>query len=220
MKDKEKQIEEMVNISTKDEQIARVKRAKEKDNLIKTLLHYANNELTHGIENSIDCESCANYLIDNLGYRKINDNEIVISKKDKQKLLHEMYEQGRFDALADLDKSGKVVISKKELNKKYVSVEMYELAKAFHDEKCAEFEKLCYNYYKLRSKINDNNEKIASDIANLIAKERKETAEKILKSLMDKYIKREDFNDNGYGADESITMNDLLDLAEQFGVEI
>lgn len=48
----------------------------------------------------------------------------------------------------------------------------------------------------------------------------KEAAEKILRSLMDKYIKREDLNDNGYGADESITMNDLLELAEQFNVEI
>lgn len=55
---------------------------------------------------------------------------------------------------------------------------------------------------------------------SIFVKEQKKTAEKILKNLMNKYIKREDLNDNGYGADESITMNDLLDLAEQFGVEI
>jgi hypothetical protein len=48
----------------------------------------------------------------------------------------------------------------------------------------------------------------------------KKAAEKILRSLMNTYIKREDLNDNGYGADESITMNDLLELAEQFNVEI
>ena len=48
------------------------------------------------------------------GYRKINDNEVVISKEEKQKLLKEMYEQGKFDAIADLEKEGKVVISKEE----------------------------------------------------------------------------------------------------------
>ena len=34
--------------------------------------------------------------------------------KEKQKLLKEMYEQGRFDAIADLEKEGKVVINKEE----------------------------------------------------------------------------------------------------------
>lgn len=52
------------------------------------------------------------------GYRKINDNEIVISKEEKQKLLKEMYEQGKFDALADLEKEGKVVIDKEEYETK------------------------------------------------------------------------------------------------------
>ncbi len=45
---------------------------------------------------------------------KINDNEIVISKEEKQKLLKEMYKQGKFDAIADLEKDGKIVISKEE----------------------------------------------------------------------------------------------------------
>ena len=49
------------------------------------------------------------------GYHKIKDNEVVISKEEKQKLLKEMYEQGKFDAIADLEKEGKVVIGKEEL---------------------------------------------------------------------------------------------------------
>ena len=48
---------------------------------------------------------------------KITENEVVISKEEKQKLLKEMYEQGKFDALADLDKEGKVVIGKEEYEK-------------------------------------------------------------------------------------------------------
>ena len=51
------------------------------------------------------------------GYRKINENEVVISKEEKQKLLKEMYEQGKFDALADLEKDYKVVISKEQMQK-------------------------------------------------------------------------------------------------------
>ena len=39
---------------------------------------------------------------------------IVISKTEKEKLLHEIYEQGRFDAIADLEKEGKVVMSREE----------------------------------------------------------------------------------------------------------
>lgn len=45
---------------------------------------------------------------------KINKDKIIISKEEKQKLLKEMYEQGRFDALADLDKEGKIVITRQE----------------------------------------------------------------------------------------------------------
>ena len=53
---------------------------------------------------------CENFIDNN--YRKINDNEVVISKEEKQKLLKGMYEQGKFDAIADLEKEGKVVIIK------------------------------------------------------------------------------------------------------------
>lgn len=50
------------------------------------------------------------------GYRKLSKDSIVLTKAEKEKLLHEMYEQGRFDAIADLDKEDKVVLSIEELN--------------------------------------------------------------------------------------------------------
>ena len=48
------------------------------------------------------------------GYRKLTEDSVVLSKFEKEKLLHEMYEQGKFDALADLEKEGKVVLSREE----------------------------------------------------------------------------------------------------------
>lgn len=48
------------------------------------------------------------------GYRQIPEDSVVLSREEKQKLLKGMYEQGKFDALADLEKDGKVVLSKEE----------------------------------------------------------------------------------------------------------
>ena len=51
-------------------------------------------------------------------------------------------------------------------------------------------------------------------------KGKKDATSNILGKLMKMYIRKEDLNDRGYGADETITMNDLLDLAEEYGIEI
>ena len=60
------------------------------------------------------------------GYRKINENEVVISKEEYETkkeivanwgFLQQEIMQGRFVALADLEKDGKVVISKEEYEK-------------------------------------------------------------------------------------------------------
>ena len=80
MKDKEN-----VNISTKEEIRIRNKRVKERGILANALYHYANNELSYGIKNIVDCESCANYLFENLGYRKIPEGSVVLSKGEAQK---------------------------------------------------------------------------------------------------------------------------------------
>ena len=65
---KQEQNEEMVNISTKEEIEARNKRDKEKDELSQALLHYATAEASGGIKTLIDCEGCAFYLYEMLGY--------------------------------------------------------------------------------------------------------------------------------------------------------
>lgn len=82
MKDKEEQIEEMVNISTKEEIEARNKRDKEKDELRQALLHYATAEASGGIKSLIDCEGCAFYLYENLGYRKLPEDSVVLSREE------------------------------------------------------------------------------------------------------------------------------------------
>ena len=77
---KQEQIEEMANISTKEEIEARNKRDKEKDELSQALLHYATAEASGGIKTIIDCEGCAFYLYEMLGYRKIPEDSVVLSK--------------------------------------------------------------------------------------------------------------------------------------------
>lgn len=60
---------------------------------------------------AVNCETTwfAEKLID-LNYQKVDKDSVVLTKAEKQKLLHEMYEQGRFDALADLEKEGRVIL--------------------------------------------------------------------------------------------------------------
>ena len=78
MKDKEKQI----CVSTKKEVERRNKRDKEKDELSQALLHYATAEASGGIKTLIDCEGCAFYLYEMLGYRKIPGNSVVLSREE------------------------------------------------------------------------------------------------------------------------------------------
>lgn len=87
MKDKEMQIEEMANEPTKEEIEARNKIGKEKDELRQALLHYATAEASDGIKSLIDCEGCAFYLYENLGYRKITKDSILLSKTDFDLIL-------------------------------------------------------------------------------------------------------------------------------------
>lgn len=39
-------------------------------------------------------------LIYNINYRKVPKDALVLTKQEKQNLLHDMYEQGKFDAIA------------------------------------------------------------------------------------------------------------------------
>ena len=69
----------------------------------------------------MNCQACltAKNIID-ANYRKVDENHIVIPldgskmvipRKDKQKLLHEMYEQGKFDAIAEIAEGEKIMLS-------------------------------------------------------------------------------------------------------------
>ena len=115
-----------------------------------------------------------------------------------------------------------VVLTKEELNKKYVSVEMYELAKAFHDEKCAEFEKLCYDYEKLKQQLKEAQEFWKSTVRTE-QEASKETAEKFYKKVR-KLLKKVDIivdGDEGLvGYEESAVDKGLTEIAKQYGVDI
>lgn len=60
-----------------------------------------------------DINNIARELYDK-NYRKLPEDSVILTKVEKQKLLKEMYEQGRFDAIADLDKDGRVVLTREE----------------------------------------------------------------------------------------------------------
>lgn len=89
---KQEQNEEMVNISTKEEIEARNKRDKEKDELRQALLHYATAEASGGIKSLIDCEGCAFYLYENLGYRKLPKDSVVLSMEEICELKYQSEE--------------------------------------------------------------------------------------------------------------------------------
>lgn len=88
---------------------------------------------------------------------KITENEVVISKEEKQKLLKEMYEQGKFDAIADLEKEGKVVIRKEEYKK--------ELQAQFNKGVGAGFNMTKFKEYSIRKKTA---EKILTNLKPLL----------------------------------------------------
>ena len=144
MKDKEKQITEMANISTKEEIEARNKRGKEKDELRQALLHYATAEASGGIKSLIDCEGCAFYLYENLGYRKLPEGSVVLSREEICELKYQSEED--FSKAYDLgsketaEKIFKMLISKLDSNqflsgkRIIMEVDVENLAKQFDVE--------------------------------------------------------------------------------------
>lgn len=99
---------------------------------------------------------------------KVPDGSVVLSKEEKQKLLKEMYEQGKFDALADLEKDGKVVLSKEEYDLIDHNIKHLETVCNAHEEEIDNLEKL-----------------LDAKCDRCIESDRKETAKEILQSLLD-----------------------------------
>ena len=89
MKDKEK-----ANVSTKEEVERRNKIRKEKSELKQALLHYATAEAGGGIKSLIDCEGCAFYLYEILGYRKLpKDAKVFIPDGQMVLLTRKEYDE-------------------------------------------------------------------------------------------------------------------------------
>ena len=66
------------------------------------------------------------------------------------------------------------------LDKKYDSLKLeLELAQAFHNEKCAEFDKLCFDYAKLQVK----NEKFEQNMKNVLEIEKKNAVKEFAEKL-------------------------------------
>ena len=138
------------------------------------------------------------------GYRKITENEVVISKEEKQKLLKEMYNQGKFDAIADLEKDGKVVISKEE----YASLKHFE--KRVRGGVCLT-QKEWFDFCN-----EDSNRRTCLRIEER-EKERKETARGILLKI--KEVKTQDCGYTDW-LDDTFFGDEFMKLAKQYGVEI
>ena len=68
------------------------------------------------------------------------------------------------------------------LDKKYNSLKLeLELAQACHKEKCAEFNKLCFDYAKLQVK----NEKFEQNMKNVLKIEKKNAMEELAQKIKD-----------------------------------
>ncbi len=83
-----------------------------------------------------------------------------------------------------------------------------ELAKACHNEKCAEFNKLCFDYAKLQVKA----EKFEQNMKNVLEIEKKSAVEGFAEMVK---VKLQDFGDGGErGA--YITEKDIYELLKEF----
>ncbi len=97
------------------------------------------------------------------------------------------------------------------LDKKYDSLRLeLELAQACHKEKCAEFNKLCFDYAKLQVK----NEKFEQNMKNVLEIEKKnameELAQKIKDSVAD-YLYKTNFDGR---KDNVIDMFELCEIVD------
>ena len=93
------------------------------------------------------------------------------------------------------------------LDKKHDSLKLeLELAQAFHNEKCAEFNKLCFDHAKLQVK----NEKFERNMKNVLEIEKKNAVREFAEKLKEFYDGVEVSVYNGY--EEGIyELNDKID---------
>ena len=101
------------------------------------------------------------------------------------------------------------------LDKKYDSLKLeLELAQACHKEKCAEFNKLCFDYAKLQVK----NEKFEQNMKNVLEIEKKnaikEFAEKLNAIISEKGTLVRDYTGDKLVLRREVDVNEALELID------
>ena len=102
------------------------------------------------------------------------------------------------------------------LDKKYDSLKLeLELAQACHKEKCAEFNKLCFDYAKLQVK----NEKFEQNMKNVLEIEKKNAVREFVEKLKEKARKgafRDPVTYKFIERDYTVTESELTKMLEEF----
>lgn len=86
---------------------------------------------------------------------KLPEGALVISREEKQKLLKGMYEQGKFGVLADLEKDGKVVLSREEYSDYLILQKNHEFIREKAKELQADNERLYKNISKFKEIVSE-----------------------------------------------------------------
>ena len=98
------------------------------------------------------------------------------------------------------------------LGKKYDSLKLeLELAQACHKEKCAEFNKLCFDYAKLQVK----NEKFEQNMKNVLEIEKKNAVKEFAEKLKRKAFNKDMFNDWA-GATYVVLVDEIDELLKEY----
>lgn len=98
------------------------------------------------------------------------------------------------------------------LDKKYDSLKLeLELAQACHKEKCAEFNKLCFDYAKLQVK----NEKFEQNMKNVLEIEKKNAVKEFAEKLKRKAFNKDMFNDWA-GATYVVLVDEIDELLKEY----
>lgn len=98
------------------------------------------------------------------------------------------------------------------LDKKYDSLKLeLELAQACHNEKCAEFNKLCFDYAKLQVK----NEKFEQNMKNVLEIEKKNAVKEFAEKLKRKAFNKDMFNDWA-GATYVVLVREIDELLKEY----
>lgn len=107
------------------------------------------------------------------------------------------------------------------LDKKYDSLKLeLELAQAFHEEKCAEFNKLCFDYAKLQVK----NEKFEQNMKNVLEIEKKnvvkEFAEKLKAIISEKGTLVRDYTGDELVLRREVDVDEALESIDKLFEEV